>query len=312
MTTEHLFVEKYRPSTIEECILPPALKSTFQDIIKSGVMGNYIFSGTAGVGKTTVAKALANELDYDSLYINASLENGIDVLRTRIADFAPRVSFNGNPKVVILDEADYLNANSVQPALRGFIEEFSKNCRFIFTCNYASRIIEPLKSRAPIIEFAISKEDKPVMAQQFYKRTIDILKSENIEYDRDVVAELVSKYFPDFRRVLGEIQRYSMAGKIDSGIFVNVTDDVYNELIKYLKEKKFNDVRKWVALHGDIPFVELSNKLYSMSNEHMQSASIPQLVMVLADYDYKSAFVSDQEINMTAALVEIMGGCNWK
>lgn len=309
---EHLFVEKYRPKTVSECILPNNLRAIFDDIVTKGVLGNYIFSGTAGVGKTTIAKALAHDLDYDVLYVNASKDNGIDILRTQIADFAPKVSFNGNPKLVILDEADYLNPNSVQPALRGFIEEFSKNCRFIFTCNYPARIIEPLHSRCPTIDFSISKEDKPKIAQQFYKRTLEIMKAENIEYDKDVIIELVSKHFPDFRRILGEIQKYSVNGKIDSGILSSTSDSTYIELIGYLKDKKFSEVRKWVALNSGIPFVDIANKLYSMSTDKMVPVSIPQLVIILADYDYKSAFVSDHEINTTACLTEIMSTCNWK
>ena len=312
MSAIHLLNEKYRPQTIDECILPDDLKNTFKEIVKSGVMQNMILSGTAGVGKTTVALALAREMDYDSMVINASLENGIDVLRSKITDFASKVSWNGNPKVVILDEADYLNANSIQPALRGSIEEFHKNCRFIFTCNYKSRIIEPLHSRATCIDFAISKDEKPKIAMQMYKRVIEILKTENIEYDKDVILELVMKYFPDFRRVLNELQRYSVSGRIDTGIFVNTEDADYMELIGYLKEKKFNDVRKWVAAHSGDKFSDIEQRLYKFSSEKMNAASIPQLVVLLADYDYKSAFVTDQEINTTACLVEIMGSCQWK
>ncbi len=309
---EHLWVQKYRPTVIDECILPETTKKLFKDIVAKGEMPNLILAGTAGVGKTTVALALASEMDYESMVINASLESGIDVIRVKLQQFASSVSFNGNPKVVILDEADFLNGNSAQPALRGFIEEFSKNCRFIFTCNYKTRLIEPLHSRCTVVEFAVSKDNTPELAKQFYKRVVTILKTEEIEFDKNVVIELVMKHFPDFRRTLNELQRYSMSGKIDTGILVNTDETIYEELIGFLKERKFNDVRKWTAIHADIPFAELSSKLYALSATKMEPSSIPQLVMLLADYDYKSAFVVNHEINMTAALTEIMGQAKWK
>ena len=221
---QFLWVEKYRPQTIDECILPESMKTTFKQYIEQGELPTFLFSGTAGVGKTTIAKALCNEIGAEYLLINGSEESGIDVLRTKIKDFASTISLSGKPKVVILDEADYLNPNSTQPALRGFIEEFSRNCRFIFTCNFKNRIISPLHSRTTVIDFKLSKEDKPVVASKFFKRLTEILASENIEFNPKVVAELLNKYFPDYRRVLNELQRYSTSGKIDEGILVTIKD----------------------------------------------------------------------------------------
>jgi DNA polymerase III delta prime subunit len=309
---EYLWVEKYRPSKIDECILPKNLKETFKQFVQSGELPNFLFCGTAGVGKTTVAKALCNEIGAEYLLINGSEESGIDTLRTKIKSFASTVSLTDAKKVVILDEADYLNPNSTQPALRGFIEEFSNNCRFIFTCNYKNRIIEPLHSRCSVIDFKIENAEKAEIAGAFFKRTMGILKAENIEADQKVVAELVTKHFPDWRRVLNELQRYSVSGKIDSGILVNMTEDSFKELVKNLKEKNFTEVRKWVAKNGDSETINIFKQLYDTASVNMEAASIPQLVLILADYQYKAAFVADHELNLMAALTEVMAQCKMK
>lgn len=309
---EFLWVEKYRPSKIDECILPKNLKETFKQFVQSGELPNFLFCGTAGVGKTTVAKALCNEIGAEYLLINGSEESGIDILRTKIKSFASTVSLTDAKKVVILDEADYLNPNSTQPALRGFIEEFSNNCRFIFTCNFKNRIIEPLHSRCSVIDFKIENAEKAEIAGAFFKRTIGILKAENIEADQKVVAELVTKHFPDWRRVLNELQRYSVSGKIDSGILVNMTEDSFKDLVKNLKEKNFTEVRKWVAKNGDSETINIFRQLYDTASVNMEAASIPQLVLILADYQYKAAFVADHELNLMAALTEVMAQCKMK
>ena len=288
---EYLWVEKYRPQTIDECILPKNLKETFKQFIQTGELPNFLFCGTAGVGKTTVAKALCNEIGAEYLLINGSEESGIDVLRTKIKSFASTVSLTDSKKVIILDEADYLNPNSTQPALRAFIEEFSNNCRFIFTCNYKNRIIEPLHSRCSVIDFKIENAEKAEIAGAFFKRTMGILKVENIDADQKVVAELVTKHFPDWRRVLNELQRYSVSGKIDSGILVNMTEDSFKELLKNMKDKNFTEVRKWVAKNGDSETINIFRQLYDTASVNLEPASIPQLVLILADYQYKQAFV---------------------
>jgi len=312
MSDQFLWVEKYRPKTIDECILPESLKQTFKEFIASGQLPNFLFSGTAGVGKTTVAKALCNEVGAEYLLINGSEESGIDILRTKIKSFASSVSLTDSKKVVILDEADYLNANSTQPALRGFIEEFSANCRFIFTCNFKNRIIEPLHSRCSVVEFKIDNKDKQTIAAGFFKRATNILKNENIEFDPKVVAEVVTRHFPDYRRILNELQRYSVTGKIDSGILVNLSDESYRELVKNLKEKDFTSVRKWVAKNSDIETTQLFRDLYDKAVEFLEPKSIPQLVLILADYQYKAAFVADHELNTVAAMTEIMIQCQFK
>ena len=312
MSDQFLWVEKYRPKTIDECILPESLKQTFKEFISSGQLPNFLFSGTAGVGKTTVAKALCNEVGAEYLLINGSEESGIDILRTKIKSFASSVSLTDSKKVVILDEADYLNANSTQPALRGFIEEFSANCRFIFTCNFKNRIIEPLHSRCSVVEFKIDNKDKQTIAAGFFKRATTILKDENIEFDPKVVAEVVTRHFPDYRRILNELQRYSVTGKIDSGILVNLSDESYRELVKNLKEKDFTSVRKWVAKNSDIETTQLFRDLYDKAVDFLEPKSIPQLVLILADYQYKAAFVADHELNTVAAMTEIMIQCQFK
>jgi len=310
--SQYLWVEKYRPQVIEECILPESMKKTFKEFISSGELPNFLFCGGAGVGKTTVAKALCNEIGAEYLFINGSEESGIDILRNKIKNFASSVSLTDAKKMVILDEADYLNANSTQPALRGFIEEFSNNCRFIFTCNFKNRIIEPLHSRCAVVEFKIENAEKPKIAAEFFKRVKNILQAEGIESDLKVVAELISKYFPDYRRVLHELQRYSVSGIIDSGIFVNLGEESYIELLKNLKAKNFTEVRKWVGKNSDIESTELFRKLYDKAVDYLELGSIPNLVLILADYQYKAAFVADREINTMAALTEIMGQLKFK
>ena len=309
---EYLWVEKYRPQTIDECVLPQALKNTFKEFITSGQLPNFLFCGGAGVGKTTVAKALCNEIGAEYLFINGSEESGIDVLRTKIKGFASSVSLSDAKKVVILDEADYLNPNSTQPALRAFIEEFSNNCRFIFTCNYKNRIIEPLHSRCSVIDFKIEPNEKQQIAATFFKRIVNILGQENIAFDQKVVVELVTKHFPDYRRILNELQRYSVSGKIDSGILLNITEESFNDLVKNMKDKNFTEVRKWVAKNGDSDSINIFRQLYTSASTTMEPASIPQLVLILADYQYKAAFVADHELNLMAALTEVMAQCKMK
>jgi DNA polymerase III delta prime subunit len=307
-----LWVEKYRPQKIEDCVLPESLKKTFREYISQGELPTFLFCGTAGVGKTTVAKALCNEIGAEYMFINGSEESGIDVLRTKIKSFASSVSLTDAKKVVILDEADYLNPNSTQPALRAFIEEFSANCRFIFTCNFKNRIIEPLHSRCSVIDFKIDNKDKQQTAAEFFKRATQILKQEQIEFDPKVVAEVVTKHFPDYRRVLNELQRYSVSGKIDSGILVNASADSYKDLINLMKDKNFSEVRKWVGKNSDMDSVSLFRELYDNSASMLEPASIPQLVLTLAEYQYKAAFVADHELNTMAALTEIMAHCKFK
>jgi DNA polymerase III delta prime subunit len=309
---EYLWVEKYRPQKIDDCVLPKALKETFKQFISTGELPNFLFCGTAGVGKTTVAKALCNEIGAEYLLINGSEESGIDVLRTKIKSFASTVSLTDSKKVIILDEADYLNPNSTQPALRAFIEEFSNNCRFIFTCNYKNRIIEPLHSRCSVIEFKIENNEKQEIAATFYKRLSNILKEEQIQFDQKVVAELLTKYFPDYRRVLNELQRYSVSGRIDAGILLNITEESFKELIKFMKDKNFTEVRKWVAKNSDSDTINIFRQLYDSANTIMEQQSVPQLVLILADYQYKAAFVADHELNLMAALTEVMAQCKIK
>lgn len=313
MSEHYLWVEKYRPQTIDECVLPEAMKKTFKDFIATGELPTFLFTGTAGVGKTTVAKALCNEVGAEFIMINGSDEGrSIDVLRTTIKSFASTISLTDAKKVVIIDEADYMNADSVQPALRSFIEEFSNNCRFIFTCNFKHRIIEPLHSRCAVVDFKISNADKPKIAATFFKRATEILKAEGVEFDQKVVAELVTKHFPDYRRILGELQRYSVSGKIDTGILLNLSDETFRELIEYLKGKKYQDVRKWVSKNADMGTTHIFRELYDKAADVIDQNSIPQLVVTLADYQYKAAFVADQELNIMAALTEIMVQCKFK
>jgi DNA polymerase III delta prime subunit len=309
---QFLWVEKYRPQKIDDCVLPESLKDTFKQYVSQGELPHFLLSGTAGVGKTTIAKALCNEIGAEYIMINGSEESGIDTLRTKIKGFASTVSLTDSPKIIIIDEADYLQANSTQPALRSFIEEFSANCRFIFTCNFKNRILEAIHSRCACIDFKIDAKDKQVLLGQFFKRASQILKQENVDFDQKVVAELITKHFPDYRRVLNELQRYSVSGKIDSGILVNMSQESFKDLIKLMKEKDFTNVRKWVGKNSDSDTVAVFRELYDTSVTYMVPESIPSLVLVLADYQYKAAFVADHELNIMAALTEIMANCKFK
>ncbi|NDH49090.1 MAG: AAA family ATPase [Proteobacteria bacterium] len=310
---EHsLWVEKYRPRTIEDAVLPSDLKNTFQTYVDGGNVPNLLLSGSAGVGKTTVARAMLEQLDCDYIVINGSLQGNIDTLRTDIQHFASAVSLQGGRKYVILDEADYLNPQSTQPALRNFMEEYSRNCGFILTCNFKNRIIEPLHSRCSEIVFKMNKDDKPKMASQFFNRVLDILGKENIEYDKKVVVEVVSKYFPDYRRILNELQRYSATGKIDTGILSDLTEENLKSVMSLMKEKKFTDLRKWVGENSDIDSSVFFRKLYDTASDHLEKQSIPQLILILSDYQYKAAFVADPEINIMACLTQIMVECQFK
>lgn len=305
-----LWCEKYRPRTIEDCILPERLKKPFQEYVKEKTIPNLLLAGSAGVGKTTVAKALCNEVGCDNMMINGSDESGIDTFRTKIKGYASSLSFVGGRKVIIIDEADYLNPNSTQPALRNAIEEFSNNCSFIFTCNFKNRIIEPLHSRCAVIDFTLNKNEKKQMASAFFKRIQMILDKEGVEYDSAVLAEIIKKHFPDFRRVINELQRYSQFGRIDVGILAQVKNFSLNELITFLREKDFSGARKWVAscdADASIIFKEIYNNLY----ENIQKTSIPKAVLILADYQYKAAFVVDHEINLMACLTELMLECEF-
>ena len=306
-----LWVETYRPKNIDDCILPKSIKKTFKDFVKNNELPNLLLSGGAGVGKTTVARALCSELNTDCMIINGSEESGIDVLRTKIKQFASTVSLSGGQKVVILDEADYLNPQSTQPALRGFIEEFHRNCRFIFTCNFKNRIIEPLHSRCSVIEFKING-NRQSLAKELLDRCSMILDEQKIEYDKKVVAELIMKHFPDNRRVLNELQRYGVSGKIDSGILVNLSEVSMKELALHLKEKEFTKVRQWVVDNIDNDPTKIFRKIYESLYNYLEPGTIPAAVILLGEYQYKSAFVADQEINLLACLTEMMSQCSFK
>jgi len=312
MRTDFLWVEQYRPKTIDDCILPTSLKTLFSSFIKKGELTNLLLSGTPGIGKTTVAKAICEQLNCDWIMINGSEEGGIDVLRNKIKNFASTVSLSGGKKVVILDEADYLNPQSTQPALRGFMEEFSNNCGFILTCNYKNRLIPPLHSRCSTIDFRILNSEKPQLAKEFFVRVQDILNKEKVEFEVKVVAEVLNKYFPDWRRVLNELQRYSASGKIDSGILTNLSEVNINELMVALKEKEFTNVRKWIVHNLDNDPVRIFRRIYDNMYNHVDSSTIPHAVLILAKYQYQAAFVADQEINLLACLTEIMVDVKWK
>ena len=311
MKKDFLWVEAHRPKTIEECILPKALKETLQTFVDKGEIPNLLLTGGPGVGKTSVAKAALEQIGCDYVIINGSMNGNIDTLRTDIKNFASTVSFTSSRKYVILDEADYLNPNSTQPALRNFMEEFSKNCGFILTCNFVNRIIEPLHSRCSVINFTISKTDMPKLAAQFFKRVTSILEAEGIEYDKAVVAHLIEKYFPDWRRVINELQRYSAVGKIDSGILTTFKETSIRELVKLLKEKNFTEMRNWVYNNLDNEPNTFYRYFYDNAKEFLKPQSIPALVLTIADYQYKQAFVADIEINFVAFLTEVMRNCEF-
>ena len=312
MNTDFLWVEQYRPKTIDDCILPDSLKTLFKSFIKKGELSNLLLSGTPGIGKTTVAKAICEEMNCDWLMINGSEEGGIDVLRNKIKNFASTVSLSGGKKVVILDEADYLNPQSTQPALRGFIEEFHANCRFILTCNFKNRLIEPIHSRFSNIEFRVNPKDKPKLASKLFERAIFILKEQSISYDEKVIAELIKKHFPDFRKLINELQRYSVSGTIDAGILVNVSDENLKSLLSHLKNKEFSDMRKWVVQNLDNDPVKIFRKIYDTLYQSLEPSTIPIAILIIADWQYKSAFVADQEINLVACLTELMDRVKFK
>lgn len=309
---EFLWVEKYRPKTIGDCVLTAELKSTFMEFVSSGDIPNLLLTGGPGIGKTTVAKAMLQEINADYIVINGSMNGNIDTLRNEIQSFASTVSMTAARKYVILDEADYLNPQSTQPALRNFMEEFSKNCGFILTCNFKNRIIDPLHSRCSVVEFHIPKPERPKVASIFFKRVGNILTKENIEYDQKVVAKMVESHFPDFRRVINELQRYSATGKIDTGILSVNSNVSVKELYGHIKSKSFSSVRKWCAEHVDTDVNTIFRQIYDVSSEHMASHSIAQLVLIIADYQYKASFVADQEINLVACITEIMANCEFK
>jgi len=310
--SEHiLWVEKYRPKTIEDCILPDSLKATFQEYVNRKEIPNLLLSGTAGVGKTTVAKALCEEVGCDYIVINGSDDSGIDVLRNKIKNYASSVSLMGGRKVVIIDEADYLNPNSTQPAFRGVIEEYASNCSFIFTCNFKNRIMDAIHSRCTCIDFKLNGS-KAKMASAFFKRVEYILEKEGVTYDKPVVAEIITKHFPDNRRILNELQRYSVGGRIDKGLLASVSDVQLTDLIKALKSKDFANARKWVTNNLDNDPTKIYRKLYDGLYELLQPNSVPQLVLHLAKYQHQAAFVADHEINMIACLTEIMVDCEFK
>ena len=312
MSETFLWCEQYRPKDVESCILPKNLKDTFSEFVQSGQVPNLVLSGGSGVGKTTVAKAMLEELDATYMMINGSEESGIDVLRTKIKNFASTVSLHGGRKYLILDEADYLNPQSTQPALRGFMEEFHKNCGFIFTCNYKNRLIEPLHSRCSVVDFVIPNSEKPKLASQFFQRIEDILNEQNIEYDKRVIAEVINKHFPDWRRILNELQRYSVSGVIDAGMLVDIAEINIKELMQSMKNKEFTNVRKWVVNNLDNDAVRLLRRIYDNLYDYVEGSSIPHVVVVLGEYQYKAAFVADQEINMLACLTEIMARAKFK
>ena len=309
---QFLWVEKYRPQSIDDCILPESLKSTFKEMVESGEMQNLLLSGGAGCGKTTVAKALCNEIGADWMMINCSEDGNIDTLRTKIRNFASTVSFHGSRKVVILDEFDYSNAQSTQPALRGFIEEFANNCRFILTCNFKNRIIKPIHSRCTCIHFNFSKKDITKMCGSFLERIKSILDNEEISYDDKILAKLILKHSPDFRRVINELQRYSVSGTIDVGILAEIDNIRVKDLMTGMKAKNFGDVRQWVVDNLDNDPSQLYRKIYDSLYDYLDSQSIPTCILILAEYQYKSAFANDQEINTTACLVQIMMECTFK
>ena len=312
MRDTFLWVEQYRPKTVDECILPKTLKTQLQSYVDKRDISNLILSGGPGVGKTTAARAMLEQIGATYMFINGSEESGIDVLRTKIKNFASTVSLDGGRKYLILDEADYLNPQSTQPALRGFIEEFHQNCGFILTCNYKNKLIAPLHSRCGVVDFTIPKSEKAGLAGQFFKRAISILQENEIKYNEKVVAELINKYFPDWRRILNELQRYSVSGEIDAGILVNLGEKSVKELMGMMKNKEFTNVRKWVVENIDNDPDTLFRAVYDNLYEYLDSSTIPHVVVILGEYQYKNAFVADAEINMVACLTEIMARGKFK
>ena len=309
---EFLWVEKYRPNKLDDVILPDELKATFKQFIQQRNIPNLLLSGSAGVGKTTVAKAMLEELDADYIVVNGSLHGNIDTLRTEIMNFATTVSFSEGRKYVILDEADYLNPQSTQPALRNFMEEYSKNCGFILTCNFKNRIIEPLQSRCSVIDFVFPKKLAPSLAGSFFNRVKTILEQEQVKYDEKVLAEIIQRHFPDWRRVLNELQRYSVSGNIDTGILSISSQNALNSLIPLLKGKQFSEMRKWVGMNVDSDPTSIMRQLYDAASDKVQPSSIPQLVLLIGEYQYKSAFVADQEVNLVAFLTQVMAEVEFK
>ena len=309
---DFLWVEKYRPKTIGECVLPSGLKQTLSEFISKGDLPNLILSGGPGVGKTTAAKAMIEELGLTYMMINGSEESGIDTLRVKLKNYASTVSLHGGRKYLILDESDYLNAQSTQPALRGLIEEFHKNCGFILTCNYKNRLKPPLHSRCSVVDFTIQKSEKKELAEQFFKRVMDILVAEDIKFEPKAVAEVINKFFPDWRRVINELQRYSVSGRIDAGILVDISEINIKELMRFMKDKEFTNVRKWIVNNIDNDPTRLFRRLYDNLYDYMDGSSIPHVVVILGEYQYKAAFVADQEINMLACLTEIMARGKFK
>ena len=307
-----LWVESHRPKTIDDCILSDTIKGTLSDLVKDEKVSNLMFTGPSGVGKTTAARAICDQTNSDYIVINGSDEGRmIDTLRTKMTQFCSTISIRGGRKVVIIDEAGYMNPDSVQPAMRNFIEKFAENCSFIFTCNYKNRIIDPIHSRCAVVDFSLNKQEKPEIAMQFLNRCDQILTDYGIVYDRDVVAALISKHFPDFRRVINELQRYSTSGEITSGILANIGELNLNLLISALREKNFQNMRKWVVSNVDNDPATVYRKIYDKLYEVLEKSSIPQAVLIIADYQYKSAFVADQEINLVACLVELMADCEF-
>lgn len=309
---DFLWCEKYRPRVVDDTILPESLKKTFQQFVDQGEIPNMLLTGRAGVGKTTVARAMIEQLECDYLIINGSMNGNIDTLRNEIKEFASAISFTGGRKYVILDEADYLNPNSTQPALRNFMEEYSKNCGFILTANFSNRIIDPLHSRCSVVDFKIERDEKPRMASELFKRACYVLDTEGVSYDQKAVVEVIKKFFPDMRRILNELQRYSATGKIDSGILVNFSEENLKSLMGLLKQKSFTEVRKWVGENSDVDTTTFFRRLYDSASQYMKPESIPMLVMTIADYQYKAAFVADHEINILACLTELMAEGEFK
>lgn len=311
MTESFLWVEKYRPSTITDCILPDRLKKPFQEYVNNKEIPNLMLTGTAGVGKTTVARAMCDEIGINHLYINASENRGIDVLRTTIRNYASTVSLTGGKKVIILDEADYMTPDA-QAAMRGAIEEFAANCTFIFTCNFKSKLIDAIHSRCSVIDFALRNDEKAKMASQLMKRMENILTQESVTYDKTVLAKIIEKFFPDYRRTLNELQRYSSSGSLDAGIVAQLSDvRKIGDLVKHLKDKNFGEMRKWCVANSDIEPARIYRKIYDGLYEYMKPHSIPQAVVTIGKYQYQSAFVADQEINLVACLTELMVECEY-